>query len=156
MKLLPLFLLLLLPITSRAGVTIVSPQRAEVSPYYSARTEQLHRLPGGALVATVIFDNEQYVSDIEPKRTERVDFVIPGAHWDEASGTWSIRSSSGRLIPVASAKRGLFNNVVLLPNSRIHLLRSGSKVALTLEADARQPGERWVEDNSGPGGAQAN
>lgn len=121
-----------------------SAETAEVSSFLTPAWKQLHYDAATAtLIASVAFTNEHSVSDIESRKEERVDFTIPNVVFDKASGSFLIRSGSGRPVPIA-AKR--FLGVELNANSRILLIHNGRTLRLELEAsDQAIPGERWVE-----------
>src|SRR4051794_33437079 len=100
---LSLFLAIAISLSAHAGVVCRSPDTAHISSFASVKWLQLRRLsPNSALVASVTFSNEPYVSDIEPARQERVDFVLPGLEWDARTGTYTVKSAAGARTPVAT------------------------------------------------------
>src|SRR4051794_14698394 len=117
MKLLPLLISIacLNQLPARADWVVRSPDRAEVSTFSTVKWSQFRRLPStGELVASVTFSNEHYVSDTEPQRDERFDFVFPNVQWDSLSGTYVMKSAGGEPRTIAAVKRGvLFNGIEL-------------------------------------------
>src|SRR4051812_47149884 len=90
-----------------AATVLRSPGKSDVPQFSTITWKQLRYVPGtGSLIAALTFSNQNYVSDIEPRRDERFDFIFSGVHFDPASRTYFIATKGGHRKVVAEVRHG--------------------------------------------------
>jgi hypothetical protein len=120
-----------------APAAVRSPNTVQTYADNSVLWQQLRWLPGSQeLVATLTFSNIDYVSDGEPRHDETFNFPLPGVDFDANRGTFYLRNSHGRTIPIAVVRNAfLLKSVELLPGTRLNVSNRGGKVSVELLTD---------------------